>query len=93
MIRNKKTLSPDDAETIGVRALAFLAEEPERLARFLALTGIGPEDLRAMAGEPAFLAEVLTYLAQDESALLVFAASAALPPEDIIKAEQLLRGA
>ena len=44
------------AEALAIAALTFIAEEPERLGRFLALTGIGPESLRAAAREPGFLA-------------------------------------
>ena len=37
------------AETVGIQALSFLASEPARLGRFLAETGLGPENLRKLA--------------------------------------------
>jgi Protein of unknown function (DUF3572) len=40
------------AEALAVAALGFIASEPERLGRFLAMTGIGPDSLRAAAREP-----------------------------------------
>ena len=44
----------ETAEALAIAALTFIAEEPERLGRFLALSGIGPESLRAAASEPGF---------------------------------------
>jgi hypothetical protein len=76
----------DDPDGIAIRGLAFLAADAERLGRFLALTGLGPENLRAAAAAPGFLASVLAHLAQDESLLLAFAADAGLPPETIARA-------
>ena len=61
------------AETVAIQALTFIAEEPERLGRFLALTGIGPESLRDAAREPNFLLGVLDHLAADEALLREFA--------------------
>src|SRR5262245_58106192 len=49
------------AERLAIAALAFIAEEPERLGRFLALTGIGPESIRTAAHEPQFLLGVLDH--------------------------------
>ena len=37
-----------EAETLALRALAFLAAEPERLEPFLAATGLGPAHLCAI---------------------------------------------
>src|SRR5437773_1706072 len=70
----KSRTSPEQAgaaaEALALHALAFLAEDPERLGRFLALTGIGPADLKARAGEPEFLGGVLDHLLSDERLLL-----------------------
>lgn len=71
------------AETLALRALAFLAGEPERLGRFLALTGIGPDRLRAAAGTPETLAAVLDYLLADESLLLTFTSGADVKPYSV----------
>jgi hypothetical protein len=74
------------AETLAIQALAFLGEDPERLGRFLAVTGIGPADLRSAAAEPQFLAGVLEYVVSDEPLLLEFANHAGIGPEDITRA-------
>jgi hypothetical protein len=82
----------DAAETIALRALAFLAGDNERLGRFLALTGIGPDELRTQAREPHILAGVLDHLMQDETLLLVFSADAGVKPETIAAAYFALAG-
>src|ERR1700730_16499811 len=74
------------AELLAVQALTFLAEQPERLDRFLALAGIDPAIIRVAAGEPGFLAGVLDHIASDEALLLEFATHAGIDPGAIDKA-------
>lgn len=83
----------ETAETIALQGLAFLASDADRLSRFLALTGIGPQELRERAGETAFLAGVLDHLLRDETLLLVFATEVAVPPGEVAAAHELLIGA
>ena len=51
-------ITREAAEALGIQALAYLAGDPERLGRFLALSGLGPETIRAAAHDPGFLAGV-----------------------------------
>jgi hypothetical protein len=83
-------MQTDRAESIGVSALLFLAGDPQRLVRFLTLTGVGPAQLREESRSPRMLAAVLDHLLQDESTLLVFCASDSVPPEDIAPARRVL---
>jgi len=78
------------AESVAIEALGFIAGEPERLGRFLALTGIGPESLRAAAHESDFLAGVLDHVASDEALLLAFAEDARINPETVARARAAL---
>ena len=80
----------DQAETIAVSALAFLAQDIQRLGRFLALTGIGPAELREQARTARVLAAVLDHLSHDESLLLAFAATSAIAPQSIAQAQSVL---
>jgi hypothetical protein len=82
----------DDAASLAIAALGFLAADEERLGRFLALTGLGPESLRSAAGQPDFLAGVLTHLMEDEPLLLAFAAEAGQRPERVARAQAVLAG-
>jgi len=78
------------AERVAITALGFLAADPERLDRFLALTGLGPENLRAAASEPHFLRSVLDHVVTDERLLLAFAADAELDPAAVAGAHAVL---
>jgi Protein of unknown function (DUF3572) len=60
--------------------------------RFLALTGIGPESIRAAAHEPQFLLGVLDHLAGEEPLLLAFAAENAIPPSAVMEARDTIAG-
>jgi hypothetical protein len=78
------------AEEFAIAALGFIAGEPERLGRFLALTGIGPESIRAAARAPNFLLGVLDHVASEESLLLAFAEHAGIDPAEVARARDAL---
>jgi len=78
------------AEMLGIQAVAFLAEDNDRLARFLGLSGIAADDIRAAAREPGFLAGVLEHMLADESLLVAFASSAGIDPAAIARARAAL---
>ena len=86
----RKTIDQTQAEQIAVQALGFLARDPERLARFLALTGLGPETIRAAAGSPGFLAAVLDHVATDEGLLMALVKEIGEKPETVMKARAVL---
>jgi len=80
------------AHEAAIAALGFLAADPERLQRFLGLSGLGPHNLRRAAADPAFLGAVLDYLAGDEPLLIAFASHQSWRPEDVIRARDALGG-
>ncbi len=80
------------AAGLAIAALSFIAAEPERLGRFLALSGIGPESIRTAANEPDFLVGVLDHLAGDEALLLAFAEQNNIDPEQVMRARETLAG-
>ena len=82
----------ESAEAISFKALAFLAEEPQRLVRFLELTGLSLDELREHAGAPETKLAVLEHLLSDESLLLVFSAHAGVTPDSIGTAQRLISG-
>jgi hypothetical protein len=88
----QKRFTPEDAEAMALRALAFLASQPERLEPFLAATGLGPTTLRAAAQETGFLGAVLDHISGDDSLLLEFAANLGLNPESVAVARAALAG-
>ncbi|KQT48843.1 hypothetical protein ASG43_08340 [Aureimonas sp. Leaf454] len=78
---------------MGVKALQFLASDPVQLHRFLDLSGLRPQELRAAASEPAFFAGLLDFLLGHEPTLLAFAAEADVAPEDVAAARRSLSAA
>src|SRR6187455_2056044 len=81
-----------EAEALAIQALTFIAGDGERLGRFLAVTGIGPGEIRAAARETGFLAGVLEYMASDERLIAAFAAENSLNPSDIDRSRAALAG-
>jgi len=77
---------------LAVEALGFLAADGVRLERFLAVTGLGPHNLRRAAADPGFLVSVLDYLAADERLIVAFAAETDRKPEDVARACEAARG-
>ncbi len=89
--RAPKVDDPPEAE-LALRALAFLAQDADRVARFLALTGLDGGEVRDLLGERAFQLAVLDHMAGDEAMLLEFAAAESLPPEAVGRARRRLGG-
>jgi hypothetical protein len=91
-INKHASIDRNAAESLAVQALTYLAGEPERLGRFLALSGLGPDQVRLAAGEPGFLSGVLEYLSSDEALLLGFADHLRIDPAQVTRAQAALSG-
>jgi len=78
------------AESLAVEGLSFLAADRARIERFLALSGLDPDTLRAAAASPGFLVAVLDHLAGEEDLLLAFATNRGVDPELIAIARRVL---
>ena len=75
------------AEALALSAMQWLASDQDRLQRFMDLSGIAPDALRARLGEPAFLVGVLDHLL-----LRDFADWSAQPPTAIGAARRAIGG-
>ncbi len=82
----------DAAETIALKALAYLANQEEVLVRFLAQSGAGAHELRARAEEPAFLASVADFLLADEGLVTGFCEAESLDARTLHLARHVLGG-
>jgi hypothetical protein len=91
-MKRRTSATREAAEILAIQALAFIAEEPERLAGFLAVTGLTAERIRESASEPDFLAGVLEHMLANESLLIAFAERAGIDPADIGRARNSLGG-
>ena len=78
------------AEGVAVAVLAALAADPDRLGRFVAITGLQPELFRDTATDPTFLAGVLDYVMTDDGLLVDCATAIGEPPERISQAHHVL---
>ena len=86
------TLSTSQAEELAIRALTFLASEPDHLAKFMNFTGMEPDDIAASAGTAHFQAALLEHLLRDETLLLTFCGNENIDPALIEPARHLLSG-
>jgi hypothetical protein len=91
-MKHPSAITKKAAESLAIQALAFIASDEDRIGPFLAITGIGPDDIRAAAGQRDFLAGVLDYMAGDEALLVAFATQAGFNPFDIEVAREVLSG-
>jgi hypothetical protein len=88
----KSKLSKDEAEALALQVLAFLLSDSKQISRFLALTGIAPQDLREVATSRDLQAAALEYLLSDEGLLLTFCQEAGVDPGTVAPAHVLLTG-
>ena len=86
------TMTRDEAEALAMRGLAYLAGDADRLARFVALTGVGPDTMRERIAETSFLMGVLDHFLGDEAMLVDFAASIDGAPQLVAEARRALSG-
>ena len=86
-------LEREQAEAVALEALTYLAQDPDRLGRFLVQTGIGPEQVRERYSDPEFLSGILDYLLSDESLLIAFVEERHMEPLIPAAARRELPGA
>ena len=82
--------STNDPEALALAALAATLAEDGRAERFLALTGLDAETLRARAGERSLLAATLAFLENHEPDLVAVAAAIGVEPGALVQARQAL---
>ena len=81
-----------DAETLALRALAYLAADSEILARFLTISGLEPDNLRQRLTDPELLGGVIEFLLSDENLCAEFLTAEGLDPRNLHAALQALSG-
>lgn len=76
----------EDPESTAIAVLGWLAQEPDMLARFLALTGVQPSEMRSAASDPGFLGAMLDFILQHEPTLMAFCSATETQPEVVAAA-------
>ena len=84
------TNQPGDAEALALAALAATLPDERRARRFLDLTGLDADELRARAGERGLLAALLDFLEAHEPDLLAVAQAIGVKPENLVQAHLVL---
>jgi hypothetical protein len=84
------TPNPADPAALALTALAATLGDERRAQRFLDLTGIGTDELRARADEPSLLAALIAFLEAHEPDLIAVAAEIGAKPEALIAARRAL---
>nr|WP_285016840.1 DUF3572 domain-containing protein [Novosphingobium sp. fls2-241-R2A-195] len=82
--------SPSDPQALALNALGWVLSDQDRAERFLSLTGLTPEELRASLGEPSTLGAVLDFLCAHEPDLLGAADALGVQPEMLVAAQRKL---
>ena len=85
-------LRPNDNDpvSLALAALAATISDERRAQRFVALTGIGTEELRRRAGDPDLLAGLLRFLEAHEPDLLSVAQLVGVLPLELVEARRQL---
>ena len=85
--------SPQDrAETVAIQALGWMAGNDEVLGQFMGASGASIDDLRAGAGDPAFLGALLDFLMLEDAWVIAFCDAAGLPYDAPMRARAALPG-
>jgi len=75
------TATEEGAEILALQALGWLAGDETRFSRFVALSGLDEDTLRATAGSRDTARAVMDFLLADEALLLDFCEIAQIPPK------------
>ncbi|WP_372604801.1 DUF3572 domain-containing protein [Actibacterium sp.] len=82
----------DEAETIAIQALAWLAEQEDLLGAFLGASGASPADLATQAASAEFQIALLDFLMMDDAWVIGFCQTVGQPYETVMQARQSLPG-
>lgn len=82
----------EQAEMTALKALGWLASQPELLPQFLAATGASADTLREAAVRPEFLGGVLDFILAEDAMVIAFCEANALAYTDPMRARAALPG-
>ena len=85
-------MNSEKAEILALEGLGWLAGDEDGLQRFLNLSGMDKEALRAAAASPDMHVAVLDFLLAHEDLLLRFCEGAAIQPRQVHLARHRLGG-
>lgn len=86
----RASASPLDPAATALQALGWVLGDAPRAERFLSLTGLTPDELRAGLGDPAVQGAVLEFLCGHEADLIAAAEALGMAPADLAAARERL---
>ena len=86
------SISPHDPHALALAALAATLSDMRRARRFIDLTGIGTEELRARAGDARLLSALIRFLEAHERDLLDVSEELGVSPNLLVQARRDLEG-
>jgi len=84
--------TPTDPQALALAALAATLADDRRARRFLDLTGIGTDELRLRADDPALLAALIAFLEAHEPDLISVAQEIGVEPARLAAIRHDLEG-
>jgi len=85
-------MTDQNHEIIALQALGYIVSEDALRDRFVALTGLDPDTLRANLDQPGTMASILEFLIGHEPDLIAAAEAQQSSPETLVKAWRGLGG-
>lgn len=85
-------MNREHAEMIAIKALGYVASDPQLFSRFSAISGVEAGQIRDAAQEPGFLAGVLQFILAHEPTVLAFAEAEQIDPAQLQNALAALPG-
>lgn len=82
----------EQAEILGLRALAYMLAHEDIITAYLRLTGMTAEYLEISAADPAILGSILDYFLHNEKKLIALCRAEDIAPSRIATARQFLPG-
>jgi hypothetical protein len=82
----REPAASETVDALGIKVLAFIVEDVDRIIQFLNVTGLQPETMRESAQSSLFLLGVLDYVSKDDELLWAIHQELNIAPAAILAA-------
>lgn len=86
------SFSQESAGELAISALLYVLQDPDLAGGFMGTTGLRPEDLRQLAGQPELAIHILDYLLEDDARVIDAAEALHVRAADFLAARTALAG-
>lgn len=92
LIKNLDKMNIENAYIVGLKAITYIMSEEDLLSRFIALSGIGENEISERLQDQYFLSACLDFLLNNEKDLISFCDDSNISPKDPQEAVHILGG-